>query len=303
MWKNVSFLILIFLFLGVNPSLAQQKNLVEFKSKKDSIDAEISQLKKKLKPLEKESKKLKTRIEILEGWNTGTFGTIGFNQSAFNNWVKGRNPNATSTTIRGTFNGFANKKTEKSFWRNAGILNLGWQRLDIDSEEGEDPSFEKTTDILKITSLYGRNITKKVAFSAQGEYNTAILTNLNNPGILDLGTGITWNPKSNLVITLHPINYHWVFGENPDFENALGSKVTVDYVLKLPYGITWRSNLTGFIPYREQEPSLREFTWVNGLSFSAWKAIGVGIEYALRNADVEFDGIQSYFVLGLSYNI
>jgi hypothetical protein len=302
-WRRVSsFLFFVWIF-GSSSAWSQKGELVNYKSKRDSINAEISKLKKKLKPLEKESNTLKSKIEILQGWNTGTFGTIGFNQAAFNNWVKGRNPNATSTTIRGAFNGFANKKTEKSFWRNAGILNLGWQRLDIDTEEGDDPSFEKTTDILKITSLYGRNITKKIAFSAQGEYNTAILTNINNPGILDLGTGITWNPRNNLVVTLHPLNYHWVFGDSPEFENALGSKVTVDYVQKFPYGITWRSNLTGFVPYNKQDPSLREYNWVNGLSFSAWKAIGVGMEYAVRNAGVEFDGVQSYFVLGLSYNL
>jgi hypothetical protein len=297
-------LIALTVLMGISFSMfSQEGSLVDLNLRKDTLNLKINELKSKLGPLEKELKQTKSKIEILKGWQIGAFGTFGFNQSTFNNWIKGRNPNATSSSISAALGGFANKKTGRSFWRNAGNVNLGWLKLDIDTEEGEDSGFEKTADVLKLTSLYGRNFTKKLALSAQGEYNTAILSNLNNPGVLDLGFGFTWTPEDNLVLVLNPLNYHWVFGDSPEFENSLGMKITIDYRRKFLDKFTWRTNLTGFQPYQKQDPSLREYTWINGLSFTAWKGIGVGIEYAIRNADVEFDGMQRYFVLGLSYSL
>jgi hypothetical protein len=280
---------------------AQDKTAEELQAEKAALSEQISALQGELDPLKAQVAAIDGQLEILSGWNTGAFGTIGFNQSTFNNWIKGANPNSTSSTISASFNGFANRKEENYFWRNSGIINLGWQKLDIDTEEGEDAGYERVADVLRITSLYGRNLSPKLALSAMGEYNTALLANFNNPGILDLGAGFTWNPENNLVVVVHPLNYHWVFGDLPQFDSALGAKIMADYVKTFPNGVTWRSNLSAFMPYQSQTPTLREYTWTNGLSFSAWKGIGVGIEYALRNAEVEFDGTQSYFVLGLSY--
>ena len=90
-WRPIGFLAVLLFFISGNLLLAQDGDLQKIKTEKDSIDAVISELKKQLKPLENKSKSLKKRIEILKGWNTGTFGTIGLNQSAFNNWIKGRN--------------------------------------------------------------------------------------------------------------------------------------------------------------------------------------------------------------------
>lgn len=296
-------LTLAWIFIIMNSCFAQDEEVIKINKRIDTLNIRINDLKNQLKPFEKELKSAKANLDILNGWQSGFFGTFGFNKSSFNNWIKGKNPNARSTSISTVLNGFANKKTNNSFWRNAGNINLGWLKLDLDTEEGAESGFDKTADILKLTSLYGRNITKKIALSAQGEYNTAILSNLNNPGILDLGLGFTWTPYNNLVVVVNPLNYHWVFGDNPDFDNTIGLKMTVDYRQKFLDRFTWRTNLTGFQPYIKQVPSLREYTWINGLSFDAWKGIGVGVEYAIRNAEVEYSGMQSYFVLGLSYAI
>lgn len=292
---------IIILVMVVSTGFSQEKTMEELKAEKAALAEQIGALQGQIDPLQAQVSAINSQLEVLGGWKKGTFGTIGFNQSTFNNWIKGANPNSTSSTISASFNGFANRKAPDYFWRNSAIVNLGWQKLDIDTEEGEDTGFERIADVLRITSLYGRNLTSKLALSALGEYNTALLSNFNDPGILDLGVGFTWNPEDNLVVVVHPLNYHWVFGDNPAFDSALGAKVVADYVRTFPGGVTWRSNLTGFLPYKSQEPSLREYTWTNGLAFSAWRGIGVGIEYALRNAAVEFDGTQSYFVLGLSY--
>lgn len=297
--KNSLFIICALVLLAL--PVFSQEEMNNLKSEKEELSAQIAALQGQLDPLQARVNEIDDRLTILSGWNTGTFGTLGFNQSSFNNWIKGANPNSTSSTIAASLNGFANKKSEKSFWRNSGIVNLGWQKLDINTEEGEDEGFQKIADVLRITSLYGRNLTPKLALSALGEYNTAILSNFNNPGILDIGAGFTWLPIENMVVVVHPLNYHWVLGDNPAFESALGAKVVADYVRTFPGGVTWRTNLTGFLPYQSFDPSLSEYTWTNGISFSAWKGIGVGLEYAIRNAEVEFDGTQTYLVLGLSY--
>lgn len=301
--KKSLLLIMFFLSIGATGLLAQDVDAL--KAEKAELSAQIAELKGQLSPLQGRVDAINGELEILGGWKTGTFGTLGFNLSSFNSWIKGANPNSTSSTVLAAINGFANKKSEKSFWRNSANINLGWQKLDIDTEEGEDAGYEKIADVLKITSLFGKNISSKVAISALGEYNTALLENVNNPGILDIGAGITLLPADNLVVVVHPANMHWVFGDATEFDSGLGAKIMADYNKTFANGITWRSNLTSFLAYSSKDPSLSEYTFTNGISFSAWQGIGVGIEYAIRNAPVETFGLasntQSYFILGLSY--
>ena len=80
----------------------------------------------------------------------------------------------------------------------------------------------------------------------------------------------------------------------------------------------WSSTFTTFIPYKNEkttvifnegtpeettfESGLFEYTWLNTLSFQVWKGIGVGISGGLRQADFEFDGTQSLYSVGLTYN-
>lgn len=303
MMKNSIYLMLIAMFLGVSQVNAQEMDVL--KAEKAEISAQIAELQGQIDPLQGRVNAINSELEILGGWKIGTFGTLGFNLSSFNSWIKGANPNSTSSTVLAAFNGFANRKSEKSFWRNSANINLGWQKLDINTEEGEDASYEKIADVLKISSLYGKNLSPKVALSALGEFNTALLQNFNNPGILDIGVGVTLLPVENLVVVIHPANMHWVFGDAAQFDSGLGAKIMADYSKTFSNGITWRSNFTSFLAYSSKDPSLSEYTFTNGISFSAWKGIGVGIEYAIRNAPVETFGLdsdnQSYFILGLSY--
>ena len=301
-----NFILLLLIGCGVfSMTTLSGQDAETLKAEKDELSAQIAELQGQLAPLQSRVNTIDEELKVLAGWRTGTFGTLGFNLSQFNTWIKGANPNSTSSTVLASFNGFANKKTDSWFWRNSGNINLGWQKLDIDTEGGEEADYEKIADVLRITSLYGKNISPKVAVSAQGEFNTALLDNFNNPGILDLGAGVTLLPSDNLVVVIHPLNMHWVFGDAAQFDSGLGAKLTADYSKTFPGGLTWRSNLTSFLPYSSTEPSLREYTWTNSLAFTAWKGIGVGLEFALRNAPVETFGLdsdnQSYFILGLSY--
>lgn len=247
------------------------------------------------------------KIDALPGWDLGTFGTIGFNASRFDNWFKGANPNASSKALRFTLNSFANYDDPKMFWRNNGGINLGWQALDLDANvvEANETGFEQVADILKINSLYGYKLSDAVAISAMLDYNTSLLTNFNNPGILDIGAGATFTPITNLVIAVHPLNYHIVMGDNPAFGSALGTKLMADYTGEILPGLSWKSNFSAFMPYSSQDPnpSLGEWTWTNGFGLSIVKGIGIGLEFGLRKAEVESADTQRFWVLGLSYAI
>lgn len=273
---------------------AQEPTIEEYKALKKEQEAAFKVIKDSIAVL-------KTKIESFPGWKFGTFGTMGFNLSSFNNWQKGANPDAVSSAIRTTVNAFANYDKQKFFWRTSGSANLGWQKLDTDRHDGETGEFEQVADVLRISSLFGYTFWDHLAMSTLLEYNTSVLSNFNNPGILDLGVGATWKPMKNLIVVMHPINYHWVFGDDPQFNDALGAKIAVDYTRKVFSGISWKTNLTTFISYKSNDPSLSEWTWANTLSFNIWKGLGVGFEFGLRKAEVEDAELQNFWVLGLSY--
>jgi uncharacterized coiled-coil protein SlyX len=301
--KDLQWILFIFFLLG--GAAINGQTIEELQTQKAEKEGQIAELQGQMDVLQGELGGIQGQIDAFPGWETGTFGTLGFNLSRFSNWAKGAQPNSTSSTIGGSFSGFANYDDPKFFWRNSGNINLAWQKLTLDRDDPaeEDSDYESVADVFKVTSLYGHKISESFAISVLGEYNTSIINNFNNPGILDIGVGATWTPVKNLVVVIHPLNYHWVFGDNPDFDSALGAKVVADYVAELTPGLTWRSNLSMFFPYKSTEPSLSEYTWTNGLSFKVLGGIGVGLEYAIRKADVESPDSQNYFIMGLTYTL
>ena len=286
--------ILIFVLFVLGAGSVHAQTLEELKAMKAEKQGVVD-------GLQSEIGAINAQIEALPGWDLGSFGTLGFNLSSFDNWIKGANPNAISSSIRASLNGFANYDNDKLFWRNSGGINLGWQKLDTDLNDNVDTDFEQVADILKFNSLFGYKLTPKLAVSALLDYNTSLLSNFNNPGILDLGVGATWTPIKNLVVVVHPLNYHVVMGDDPSFGSAVGTKIMADYTKELIPGLSWKSNLSAFAPYKSTDPSLGEWTWTNGLAFNVWKGIGVGLEFGIRKAEVESADGQNYWVMGLSY--
>jgi len=301
----------ILLLFAVSFSFAQTEQELKAakKEKKDSISA-----------IQKRVDALQKQIDNLPGWELGAFGTIGGSFSGFDNWYSQGNPNVSAGNIGFTVNAFANFKNPDYFWRNALNINLAWVKYDDKDDPTDDDSFQESNDIFNISSLYGYNLTEKFALSALGEYRTTILSNFNDPGYLDLGVGGTWTPLSNLVITVNPINYNFVFSEGDNvYESTAGAKVLIDYTRKIG-AISFKSNLSAFQSYKNSDFS--NFTWINAFSYTLWKNIGVGFEFGLRdnkaealdyalneqptpNPDATFDNVdndlQTYYILGLNY--
>ena len=265
-----------------------------------------------------EANALQAQIDALPGWRKGAFGTIGGNLSNFSNWYSQGTPNNASGTIGFTLNAYANLIEDKFFWRNSLNTNLNWVKLDNKDTNLDDDSFNPTTDVFNISSLYGRNITKTLAASGLAEYRTTILDNFNDPGYLDVGVGATWTPIENLIVVIHPLNYNFVFADGDSvFDSSLGAKIVADYTRQIG-AINFKTNFSTFQSYKSGD--LSNFTWSNSFSYTLWKMIGVGFDFGLRsnkqealNYSIEtlgntaetFDSVdnklQSYYTVGLSY--
>jgi len=260
----------------------------------ESIQADIAAKEAQVGALQGEIDALKASMPPVYGWKLGTGGTLGLNFSQFSQWLGAENPNTFSSNIGFAGNGFANLLKEKFFWRNDGSVNIGFTKLNTDTQ-GFNPAvnndYQKTADAINISSLYGYKLNEKWAVSALGEYRSTVLNNFNNPGFLDIGAGVTWTPISDLVVVIHPLNYNFIFAKNESsFESSLGAKFVADYTRSLG-SVAWKSKLSGFLSYADPT-NFSNFTWVNGLSATIFKGIGIGLEFGIRNSRQE--GFNNY---------
>lgn len=252
---------------------------------------------------------LEAQIEKNAGWIKGYSGQIGFDFNNSNGWIANPNPDATSSGLSISLAGWANNINENNFWRNKGLLTKAWTDIDIsnsDLTEEDDGLFDNgTVDILNLSSLYGLRLSDYWAVSGLAELNTSI-ENFLEPGTFDIGVGVTWTPDiDDLVVVIHPLNYHIAFpADGADFSTtgAIGAKLRADY--NRNFGkVAYNSTLTSFIPYGNNDPTLFEYTWINGLSFDIWNGIGVGFNFGIRNAEFESPDVQSFWSIGLAYTL
>lgn len=302
----VTLLFLLTISFGFSQTLQELKD--EKAAKKDSID----QIQKRVDDLQKQ-------IDGFPGWKYGAFGTIGGSISEFNNWYAQGSPNNSAGVIGITVNPFLKYDSENYFWYNQGQINLGWVKFDDKDDPNDDDSYRESNDVFNISSLFGYNLSEKFAISALAEYRTTLLNNFNDPGYLDLGVGATWKPISDLVVTINPINYNFVFSdEDSIFESSFGTKVLATYS-KTISDVEIKSVFSTFQSYKSS--NLSNWTWTNSFSYKLWKAIGLGFEFGLRDNKQEalnyavntlgdvnatFDSVnndlQTYWLFGIAYS-
>ncbi|HAB27795.1 MAG TPA: hypothetical protein DCE27_08715 [Xanthomarina gelatinilytica] len=307
--KLLSILVVVFT-ISAGFSQTKEELKSEQKAKKDSISA-----------IQARVDDLQKQIDTYPGWKFGAFGTIGASFSNFNNWYAQGSPNNSAGNISITVNPHAKLDRDNYFWYNTANINLSWVKFDDKDDPNDDDNFRESSDVFNVTSLFGYKITKSLAASTLAEYRTTNIKNFNDPGYLDLGVGITWTPIENLVVVVHPLNYNFVFADNDAiFESSLGAKVVANYNRSFG-GLKFNSNLSAFMSYEDSD--LSNWTWINSLSYTVWKGIGLGFELGLRDSKQEalnyalgqWDGtgtapdfdnvdnaVQVYTTFGLSYN-
>ena len=308
---------------------AQDMTLEEMKASKAELAAKIAENQSMVDATQGELDALQKKINQLSGWMTGLSGVVGLNFGGSNRWAGAPNPSSNSQALAIGVTGFANKDQAKYFWNNKLIINKAWQRVETDGTNGGDLFDNGTVDILNVSSLFGYKLTDKIALSALGELNTS-LENFLEPGTFDFGVGITWTPISNLVVVIHPLNYHIAWsglGSPTESAGSVGAKIRADYQNSFTFAgnkIAWSSTLTSFLPYTggddnevankdkfglidETNPTrmagLFEYTWLNTFSFQVWKGIGVGLTFGIRDAEFEFEDLQTFYTIGLTYTL
>lgn len=304
--------IFTFIFFTVAFTFVNGQTLEDLKSQKLALEAKAAPVVAQADAIKAEIDAVNAQIAKYPGWYKGATGIIGANFSGRNNWfAAGDLKNSSSSSIGGSFSAFANNIRDAYFWRNGAKLDLGWQKLKLGTETAENnPRFESVADVLNVSSLFGYNLTKKLAASALGEYRTSVIENFNNPGYLDLGVGVTYTPMTNMVFVFHPLNYNFIFAKDDSkFTPSLGCKIFGSYKAELYKGIKWNSNLSGFYSYKSNTPQLHNGTWTNEFAFKIFNGVGVGITHGLRVSPQESDilntsdKLQSFFLIGLSYSL
>lgn len=290
------------------------QSLAELREKQAEVTTMKTEAEAKVEALQAEIDALQKEIEISSGWRKGFSGIAGFNLNRANNWAKNANQNGLSSGLNISATGFLINETEKTFWRNTGILNLGWQKLDPDTTVPDnDTGFDRVTDLLNLSSLAGYKLSESFALTGLGELNTSV-GNLLSPGTFNLGVGATYTGIDNLVLVVHPLTLHVAFPADDvrglSSKAFFGSKLRADYSNKFDNGLTWATNFTSFMPYSGEfvdtdgnTISAFEWTWLNTLTFPVYKGIGLGISFGLRKAAFEFDGTQNFYTVGLSYTL
>lgn len=318
-------LLLLIVFSLCAMGLNAQSTLEELQSQKAELEEKRAAAQAEADGYSGEIASIQDELDKLAGWIKGFGGNIGFNFNNSDNWVANPNPNSSSSSLNVTLTAFANKKGDDFFWNNKAIASKSWQDVNIvEDEDGPGLFDQSTSDILNLSSLYGRNLSNSLALSGLAELNTSI-ENILEPGTLDFGVGATYTGIENLVLVVHPLNYNITFpseaakalGDDISTTGALGAKIRADYANEFSVNgrkLLWSSTFTGFFPYSDTaqivpdsegndfEAGLTNYTWINTLSFDVWKGIGVGISMGLRNADLEdADKNQKFFSLGLTY--
>ncbi|MCB9038453.1 MAG: DUF3078 domain-containing protein [Lewinellaceae bacterium] len=302
----LTFTLLVFFFFSAGAQTEQ-----ELKDMKAQKKTELGALEAQVAAIQGEIAGIDKQLLVFPRWETGAFGLIGANLSGFNDWLSRNDPNISTVGLSFSANGFANYFTPKTFWRNGGNLAIGFSKLKETDRDGNVVAETelKSPDVINFSSLFGYKLSEKMAISVLGEYRSTILENFNNPGYLDLGTGITWTPLENLIVVAHPLNYNFVFSDKgSSYESSLGAKIMVDYTKEVFAGVNWKSNLSYFLSYKDADYS--NWTWVNGIAFQAFKKVGVGFELGLRSNkqeaianEVADNPLQTYYVLGVTYSL
>lgn len=194
-----------------------------------------------------------------------------FNQTSFSNWISGGNDNV-GVIAKLNYTGIY--KYRRHYWENNVTMGYGFVST-------EHTSLRKTEDYLTFMSNYGYELGRNVYLSAGLQFKTQFMPGYNygetpdpefenrtsrfmSPGYLNLGLGLSFNPKDNFQIIVRPVSGKFTFVTDPFLQKAgkfglehdgqsvrteLGATVNILYRLKIMKGINFDNNLNFFTNY------------------------------------------------------
>jgi len=253
--------------------------------------------------------------DTLKGWKTSGLVGLAFGQTSLTNWTAGGD-----NTITGdlTVNLTANYLNDKWFWDNNLMGEFG-----LVSSSAND-YWQKAADQLNFTSIVGRSLTNKWAFSALLNFKTQFakgynypdtdhyISTLMAPAYGDLALGFTYKPSPKYTLFLSPLAERATFVLNDSLSNIgafgidPGEKVkweTGAYLMAstnqaLATNLSLISTLDMFTPYNSDFGKVN-INWNLLLNYKFNKLFTATLNTTLRYYDAEIRKVQFKEILGL----
>lgn len=258
----------------------------------------------------------KTVTDSLEGWKYSGLVGITFGQTSLTNWSAGGD-----NTVSGNFilNASANYKKDRWFWDN----NLGLEYGLIYSSSDD---WKKSSDKINLTSIAGRNISRKWSASFLLNFKTQFakgykypdrdnyISTFMAPGYADAALGFTYKPNSNYTVFLSPVTERATFvlddilSDVGAFGVDPGKKMkweTGAYVRATANQTVWNdlsiiSTLDMFTPYNDDFGNVN-VNWDILLSYKLNSFLTATLNTTLRYYDEEITKIQFKEIFGLGF--
>lgn len=283
------------------------------------------------KTAEELDNKLTKTGEMKEGWTKGGLLTINLNHTSNDAWQGASDKYALA--INGSLNYFAYRKWNKNLWKNDLLMAYGVLR----SSSTED-LFRKNDDRLMFSSMFARQINKKLYYAASldaftqiapgYDYNTVVKTDsatgdksylLNSsfltPGNIRLGVGILYQPRTNFSVYLSPLTTNIYTKIHKDFRNVdfngveagksinfgLGAMMRADYFTTINKTLTYKTRFVAFTDYLDRPFDKIDLDWINSILFSGNKYITVKLDVNFRYYEQQIAKLQVLEMLGIGF--
>ena len=249
-----------------------------------------------------------------------------FNQSSFSNWISGGNNNI---GILGKVNYNLIYKKRKHYLEN--IIQLGYGFI---ATEGE--TTKKTEDYINLMTNYGYELAQHYYLSAGFQFLSQFTPGYNYsvtpdpeysdrvsrflaPGYLNIGIGISYNPKENFQVIFRPINGKFTFISDPLLQKAglfglekdgqslrseLGAMLNIIYRLKVYKGINFDNQLNFFTNYLNHSERVDiAYNGTLNIKFNKLISTIVSLDMVYDHDQVQRLQRKQTLSVGISYNL
>lgn len=159
-------------------------------------------------------------------WKSGATFNINVQQVGLTNWAAG---GESSIAIGTRIEGFANYEKDQVVWENRAKIGYGIIRNGDASNR-----FEKTDDVVILSSKYSQKFSEKVlmtsavnfqtqmdeGFRVEGDQSRTLISNFMSPGYLQASLGLTYREGEVFSSTLSPFTGRFTFVLSDSLSNA-----------------------------------------------------------------------------------